>query len=93
MAIDFIPINQQSAQGLILKQYVLQLRTAYEFGMRVAGIMQHANDGNDFTKIEELFGAPVGTGRTLFDLVNGSTGAMNGTFQNFDCKTITEKVG
>ena len=93
MAIDFISINMTSSQGPLLKQYTLALRTAYELGVRVAGIMSHANDSTNFTKIEELFGTGAGTGKTVFDLVNGSTGAMNGTFQNQDCKTITEKVG
>lgn len=93
MAIDFIPINLQSPQGSLLKQYTQALRQAYELGMRVSGIMNHSNDGTNFTNIETTFGVPAGDGRTVFDLVNGSTGAMNGTFQNQDCKTITEKVG
>jgi hypothetical protein len=55
--------------------------------------MTHNNDGTNFTDIETLFGIEAGEGQTVFDLVNGSTGAMVGTFQNTDCKTITEKVG
>jgi hypothetical protein len=55
--------------------------------------MTHSNDGTDFTDIETLFGVEAGSGQVVFDLVNGSTGAMIGQFQNADCKTITEKVG
>lgn len=93
MARDFISINLTSAQGPLLKQYIGTLRSAFEIGTRVKGIMTHLNDGTVFTDIETAFGLPAGKGQTVFDLVNGSTGAMVGTFQNNDAQTITEKVG
>jgi hypothetical protein len=95
MAKDFITLTQTAAstqQGL-LKSYISALRQAYNLGAQCAAIMSHNNDGADFADLEAIFGAEAGSGQALFDLVNGSTGAMNGTFQNFDCKTITEKVG
>jgi hypothetical protein len=93
MAVDFIAIDLTSSQGTLLKQYINTLRSAYEIGARVAGIMNHNNDGTTFAPIETLFGVKAGSGQTVFNLVNGSTGAMNGLFQNTDCKTITEQVG
>jgi hypothetical protein len=95
MALDFItltPAAGATQQGL-LKSYISALRQAYNLGVQVAAIMSHNNDGTEFGDLETLFGAEAGSGQALFDLVNGSTGAMNGQFQNFDCKTITEKVG
>jgi hypothetical protein len=35
---------------------------------------------------------PTANGAIIFTLVNGSVGAMEGTFQNGQCKEITERV-
>jgi lysophospholipid acyltransferase (LPLAT)-like uncharacterized protein len=96
MARDFIKIDTAAAgatQAGLLRSYVQTLRTAYEQGQKVRAIMSHNNDGAVFTDIEGLFGLPTGKGQTVFDLVNGSIGAMEGTFQVDDAKVITEKVG
>lgn len=60
---------------------------------RVLAIMGHNNDGTVFTDIDTLFGLPAGKGQTVFNLVNGSIGSMQGNFQVADAKTITEQVG
>ena len=96
MAKDFIKIDTTisgATHAGLLRAYVQQLRTAYETGLRIRAIMNHNNDGADFAPIASLFGLPDGSGQTVFDLVNGSIGSMEGTFQVADAKTITEKVG
>lgn len=96
MARDFIKIDTSTTtatQAPLLKSYVATLRQAYELGTRVKSIMQHNNDGSVFTDIETLFGVPTGKGQTVFDLVNGSIGSMEGTFQVDDAKEITERLG
>lgn len=96
MARDFIKINPNAtgaSQALKLKNYINNLRAAYSQGAELIGIMGHANDGTVFTDIETYFGLDAGKGQTVFDLVNGSWGSMNGTFMVADAKTITEKVG
>ncbi|MET0708005.1 MAG: hypothetical protein ABWY82_14370 [Tardiphaga sp.] len=96
MTKDFIPINLSTTtatQASLLKSYITTLRQAYELGTRVKGIMQHNHDGTVFTDIETLFGLPTGEGQTVFDLVNGSIGSMEGSFQVDDAKEITERVG
>lgn len=97
MARDFIKIDVSNSaanpQAQLLRSYVLQLRQAYETGKRVLAIMSHNNDGAVFTDIEPLFGLPAGKGQTLFNMVNGSIGSMEGTFQVSDAKNITEQVG
>jgi hypothetical protein len=95
MARDFVTITPTAAstQSALLRSYISALRQAYNLGAQCAAIMTHNNDGTSFGDIEVLFGVEAGEGRTVFDLVNGSTGAMNGLFMNSDCKTITEKVG
>lgn len=96
MAKDFIKIDTAmtgATHAGLLRGYIQALRVAYEQGQRVKAIMTHNNDGADFAPIEALFGIPADTGQTVFDLVNGSVGSMEGAFQVSDAKTITEKVG
>jgi hypothetical protein len=96
MARDFIKINRTdtaATQASLLLNYVSTLRSAYELGKRVKDIMGHNNDGSDFTDIVALFGLPTGKGQIVFDLVNGSVGSMEGSFQVDDAKEITERLG
>lgn len=96
MARDFITINPATTgatQSGLLRSYISALRQAYNMGAQIREIMTHNNDGTDFSDVETLFGIEAGEGQTVFDLVNGSVGAMVGDFMNQDCKTITEKVG
>jgi len=96
MARNFIKIDTTTTtatQTALLKNFVATLRQAYELGVRVKAIMGHNNDGSTFTDIEALFGLPEGAGQTVFDLVNGSIGSMEGTFQVDDAKEITERLG
>lgn len=96
MARDFIKIDTTqtaATQSQLLKSYVTQLRSAYEVGQRCLAIMGHLNDGTVFTDVETVFGLPTGKGQTVFNLVNGSLGSMQGTFQVADAKNITETVG
>lgn len=96
MARDFIAINTTAPAAIgagPLKTYVRQMRDAYQSGQWIKAVMVHNNDGTNFTDIETLFGLPAGSGQVVFDLVNGSVGAMEGTFQVADCVVLTEKVG
>jgi len=96
-AIDYIKIDTSSpataSQAVLLKSYVQQLRGAYNTGKQLIALMGHMNDGVSFTSIETFFGLPAGKGQTVFNLVNGSVGSMEGTFQVSDAKNITEQVG
>lgn len=95
MARDFIKIDpvNSSPQAQLLRSYVANLRNAYDQGTRILAIMGHLNDGVDFSDIETVFGLPVGKGQVVFNLINGSVGSMNGSFQVSDAKNITEEVG
>ncbi len=94
MARDFIKITQNAnaTQASTLIEYSRQLRRAYDQGKRVLAIMNHNQDGSDFTDIEALFGLEAGKGQTVYDLMNGSIGSMEGTFQVDDAKEITERI-
>jgi hypothetical protein len=96
MARNFIKIDTTIAAAThagLLRAYIQTLRQAYEQGQRILAIMDHNHDGTVFSDIEALFGLPTGKGQIVFDLVNGSVGAMEGTLQNNDAKQITERVG
>lgn len=96
MARDFIKIDNTTTtatQASKLIAYRNALRDAYQKGKEVLGIMNHNNDGSVWTDIESLFGLPAGKGHTVYDLMNGSIGAMEGTFQNSNAKDLTETLG
>lgn len=77
----------------LLVEYAQTLRRAYELGIKTKAVMDHNNDGSDWTDIEALFGLPVGKGQIVYDLVNGSIGSMTGDFQAADAKNLTEVLG
>lgn len=96
MARDYIKIDTSTTTAIhapTLRSFVRALRVAYEQGLNVKAIMNHNHDGSVFTDLEALFGLPAGKGQTVFDLVNGAVGSMEGTFQVADAKNITERVG
>jgi hypothetical protein len=96
MARDFIKVDTSTVtatQARLLLNYVQTLRSAYELGVKCKAVMDHNQDGSVFTDIEALFGLPSGKGQTVYNFVNGSIGAMGGTFQNADAKNLTEQVG
>lgn len=96
MARDFIKVDPSittATQARLLLDYKDSLRRAFELGLKCKAIMTHNNDGVVFTDIEALFGLPAGKGQTVFNLVNGSIGSMQGTFQVADAQTLTESLG
>ncbi len=95
MAIDSIKVDKtQSAatEAARLIAYRDACRRAYDLGKGVLGTMTHCQDGTTFTQLETLFGLTAGNGVTVFNLINGSVGSMEGTFQVADLKTLTEKL-
>ena len=95
MARDIIKADKTQAAAIkapLLLQYVTALRAAYNLGKELQAVMGHLNDGSVFTDIETYFGLPVGKGQTVFNLVNGSVGSMEGIFQVADAKNITETI-
>jgi hypothetical protein len=96
MAIDYIKIDTGSAgatQAIVLRSFVQALRASYEQGVKVKAVMDHNQDGANWTALEALFGLPATKGQVVYDMVNGAIGAMEGTFQTPDAKNLTERVG
>lgn len=105
IAIKRTDANAIEAAELIA--YVNLQRQAYELGTRVRAKMRHAFDDSgganaiDWATVQTLWGIPAGgtnigptaSGAIVFTLIDGSVGAMEGTFQNSDGTDITERVG
>lgn len=96
MAKVFIKIDTNMAGAThagLLRAFVQQQRAAYQTGELLRAIMANSNDGADWTALEALFGLPSGKGQAVFDLVNGTVGALEGTFQNNNGKSLGELLG
>jgi hypothetical protein len=55
-------------------------------------IASHLNNGVDFIALESAFGLQAGQGQIVFDLLNGTLGALNGTMQNSNAIALTSRV-
>lgn len=82
-----------ATQAALLKQFVAQERAVYELGVRIRAQMSNMNNGSQWGTIETQYGLPTGKGATVYDLVNGTIGAMEGTFTNNNGKTLGELIG
>lgn len=98
MAADFIPINRTVSTAVFssklvtlpqdLRRVIDKLEEVQQMGYRMF------NTGpDDFTEFEELFGIPTGEGQTVFNLVNGTLLALNGTAQNANAIELINRVG
>lgn len=81
-----------ATQAISLKDYARQMRVVYDLGVKIRETMNYSKDGTVFTEIEMLYGLKAGDGQKVYDLINGSVGAMEGTFQNDDCKQISSCI-
>lgn len=93
MALDFIKIDPTSSRGTSLRNAISVLRQAEELLQRELDVMNHNQNGTDWTAIEALYGLAVGKGQPVFTLLNGTVGAFNGTFQNNSAVLITSQLG
>jgi hypothetical protein len=93
---DYIKIDTSTTSAVeagTLKNAIRQLEIAKQQLTSVINKMGHNTNGTVFTTMEGLYGLPAGSGQTVYDLVNGTIGAMNGTFQNNNSTTLIERVG
>lgn len=93
---DYIKIdltNTAAAEAATLKNAIRQLQTVQEQLTSIINKMNHNSNGTVWTTLEALYGLPAGKGQAVYDLVNGTVGAMNGTFQNNNAVKLIEQVG
>lgn len=79
----------RTAHGDNLLTAVAQMREARDRLNHAKAVMETAIDGGDYSQVEQLFGAPAGTGQTLYNLVAGvSTDAAG-----FNISAMIARVG
>ena len=96
MANDFVTVivtTNNQANASQLKNFTLQAAQVYTTAIHIRNKMTHMYAGTDFTRLETEFGLPSNQGQAMFDLMNGIVGVLDGTMQNPNFKTLTEKVG
>lgn len=99
MAADFITIERTDSNaifahllqqaGPLVRQLENLLSEIQEKGYR----MFESGPPADFTVFEQKFGIPEGQGQTVFDLVNGTLMALQGTAQNANAQELKNRVG
>jgi len=99
--------NAVATEASELLAYKNALRSAYELGVRIRAKMRHNFDDSggagtiNWAALQTLWGIPAGgtnvgataTGAVVFTMIDGSVGAMEGTFQTAAAKDLTERVG
>ncbi len=98
--VDSVAVNRtQSAatEADELLAYRSLLQQAHETGKRIQAKMNHKfNDSNPqaivWTELESRYGLTEGTGQTVFDMVNGSVGSIEGTMQNDQCVNLIDRL-
>lgn len=100
MRADFISINTgttTATRANALKAAIQQLRQAQQSLAGELSQMNHMFDDSgqapDFTMLELFYGLSAGKGQTVFDMLNGTMGAMNGTMQNNQAVNLVSQVG
>jgi len=93
---DFIKVDRTTTTAVYANDLVAAIsavRTAVQHLDKVKAIMEHNHDGTVFTDLEALFGLAAGKGSIVYDYVNGTRGAMAGTFQNNNAELLIARVG
>lgn len=93
---DFIHLDRTTTTATHAPRLLFavdRVREAIQALDEVKAVMDHSQDGSTFTDLEALFGVPSGKGQAVYDLINGTRGAMAGTFQNNNTETLVAKVG
>lgn len=93
---DFIKIDRTNSTAVFasemvslpqnLQRVINQLERIQQMGYRMF-------DDPDFSMFETNFGIPTGQGQTVFNLINGTLLALNGTAQNANAIELVTRVG
>lgn len=98
MANDFIKLNRASAPAVFVNDLVnlpRELRAWVDKAEKIRdmGYRMFVADPVDFSAFETNYGIPTGSGQAVFDLINGTLGALAGTMQNANAEELMNRVG
>lgn len=92
MAADFIHPTGWAASEFI--SAARTLRAARDQMNKAFAIASHYNNSGDFTALMTAAGtASTADAQALFDLLNGSLNALNGTAQNANAIALIDRIG
>ena len=89
MAIDHIAIDTAQRLGLALRNELDRLALARRNITHLKAVMDHMTDGSDYAAIATKFGAGVGEGQALYNLVAGAVDDL----ATADMNSLLERVG
>jgi hypothetical protein len=77
-----------------VRDFVNTVRKALQLGETLSerGFRYIGSNPADFAEFELTHGLATGQGQTVFDMINGTLGAMKGTMQNDQAIELTERV-
>lgn len=81
-----------ATQAQTLKTFSQRLRETYELGLRIRDMMDHMNDGTNFTDIELRYGLAAGQGQTVYNMIKNMVDALEGDIQSNDGKQLSERL-
>ena len=93
---DYMKVDTSITTAIFARELVTlvaQLRSTINQLDKVKALMDHNSDGTTWTTVETLFGLAAGKGQPVYDLVNGTRGALGGTFQNSNAISLIDRVG
>jgi hypothetical protein len=76
-----------------VRDFVNTVRKALQLGETLSERgFRYIGSPADFAEFELTHGLSTGQGQTVFDMINGTLGAMKGTMQNDQAIELTERV-
>lgn len=97
MVLDFIKIsNADLATAPFSNDLINLVRAAQTFSQQLNQVkarMDHLGDGTTWTTVETKHGIPSGQGQTVYDRINGTLGALNGTMTNSNFVELINRIG
>jgi len=95
VAVDVIKVNNLDTNAKMAADVLRAVRLAREL-YELTGSLRlrayHLFEGSDFTALEEACGLEPGHGQTLFTLIDGTHGVLDGTFQNANAIDLMNRV-
>ena len=80
---------ERTQHGSSLLTAIDQMREAKDRLAHTRSVMEASIDGTDYTKLEEVFGIPEGSGAAAYALVTGAESKIDAA----DIKTIIARMG
>lgn len=99
MPVDFIKVNTTDSAAFMAKDVQRAAKLTEDLIQLLTFIKERSTHlfvgapTNNFAPLEQAFGVEAGKGQTVFDMINGTLGAMAGTMTNSQALEFKNRVG